>query len=631
MPTQTIHRRRLSLEVDIGGVAMGKKNPIRVQSMTTTDTLNVAATVAQIISLHRAGSEYVRLTVPSLREAETLLTIQKKLKLERIKVPIIADVHFTPNVAEKVARYVDKVRINPGNYADKKRFQSIDYSEQGYQDELSRLQEKFLPLVRICKEYGTPMRIGTNHGSLSDRIMSRYGDTPLGMVESALEFLRICHDENYHHLVLSMKASQPKIMVQAYRLLVDRLEKEQLPPYPLHLGVTEAGDGEDGRAKSAVGIGTLLSEGLGDTIRVSLTEKPENEIPVARQILNPYDQQPRTFYATLNQKTTPTFSPFAYQKRKTQEVAGIGGSKPPAVIADLSHISEVSQKDFAHLGYFYLPAQDKWALGEQACDFVLLKKATALPRGLKGILPLSRWQQTQPEPNIYPLLSASEWNRQSPRPCFVQVHSTEWKDTHLGQARDIILWVDIDPNTSYPQLRNQVRRLSGDRPLVLSYAKRNKGAPRAPYEALGAPLTDGIGDGVCLRGTDPKTLNKQAFNLLQATHTRISKTEYIACPSCGRTLFDLETTTAKIRAQTAHLKGLKIGIMGCIVNGPGEMADADYGYVGSGKGKITLYKGKEVVQRHIPENKAVDALIQLIKQHGDWVEKTHTSSSVPAQ
>jgi (E)-4-hydroxy-3-methylbut-2-enyl-diphosphate synthase len=558
-------------------------------------------------------------------------------------VPLIADIHFTPNAAELAARLVEKVRINPGNYADKKKFQVIEYTEDSYQEEIDRIRERFTPLIQICKEYGTAMRIGTNHGSLSDRIMSRYGDTPLGMVESALEFLRICEDLNYNQIVLSMKASNPQVMVQAYRLLVNRLNSEGLRPYPLHLGVTEAGEGEDGRIKSALGIGSLLEDGLGDTVRVSLTEEPELEVPVARMLVDRYHSRP-------GHKDIPALSgmpidPFVYQRRATQAVENIGGANVPRVMIDLRHLSDVQYQDLKALGHFYLTELDKWTMNDNGADYIYSGKQSIsfmLPNGLKEIVDFDLWTQLE-DINKYPLLTIDQLGVQvtlHPRLNFVKMTSSDLDRAVdiLQQHPTLVVWLETDNEHARADQRRFIAELISMKlgnPVILCGKYEDEQSGEMQLKAgtdIGSLLIDGLGDGIFLSSElIPKTnkenalynvnlYNQTCFNILQAARTRMTKTEYISCPSCGRTLFDLQETTAMIRQRTDHLKGVKIGIMGCIVNGPGEMADADYGYVGSGKGKITLYKGQEVIKRGVPSSGAVDELIEIIKADGQWIE-----------
>ncbi|MEY5044238.1 MAG: hypothetical protein RJA19_1465 [Bacteroidota bacterium] len=622
------YQRRLSRGVQIGDLTLGGTAPIRVQSMTTADTRDIAATVAESIRMIEAGCELVRITAPSLVEAAALKDIKDQLRAAGWgHIPLVADIHFTPNAAELAADYVEKIRVNPGNYADKKKFEEIEYTDESYAAELERIRERFTPLVLKCKALGRAMRIGTNHGSLSDRIMSRYGDTPLGMVESALEFLRICRDLDYHELVISMKASNPQVMIQAYRLLVARMEAEGMD-YPLHLGVTEAGDGEDGRIKSAVGIGTLLEDGLGDTVRVSLTEAPEAEIPVARKLVDRYAQRPP--HAAIPE-TPLTFDPFSYTRRRTHAVDRLGDRHVPVVIHDLRHRPSQNPAALYGCGYRYSVPLDKWNLDDLACDFVYTGAETidfALPGTLGVIQDASQWRGA---PRHVPLWAAAEWKPEVEAPFhLIRAQRADLTSDFLASIaarRDVILVLETDHPHAMADLRASCMHLDAAGvtcPVVLrrSYATEDVETFQLYASTdVGGPLIDGLGDGIWLESPLPlQTVNSTAFGILQATRTRISKTEYISCPSCGRTLFDLQETTARIRAVTHHLKGIKIGIMGCIVNGPGEMADADYGYVGTGPGKITLYKEKEIVRRNVPEAEAVDALIDLIRQHGDWVE-----------
>ncbi len=630
------YSRRQTREVTIGDVPLGGNNPIRVQSMTTVDTMNTLGSVEQVIRMVDAGCEYVRITAPSLKEAQNLEAIKKELRLRGYTVPLIADIHFTPNAAELAARIVEKVRINPGNYADKKRFEEIEYTDAAYQAELNRIREKFTPLVKICKEYGTAMRIGTNHGSLSDRIMSRYGDTPLGMVESALEFLRVCEDLNYYNIVLSMKSSNPQVMVQAYRLLVQKLNEEKFQPYPLHLGVTEAGDGEDGRIKSAVGIGTLLEDGLGDTVRVSLTEEPEAEVPVAQELV--YRYQTRKTEIAIPEISEYPINPFQYKRRETHEVSNMGGHQVPRVIADFSLKEKITQASLFSLGYHYSVPLDKWNITDMACDYIFANETVIdfeIP-GTLGIIYIYKTWLTQKKKNrTYPFLKAKEYLQGvelSNKINFVYACLSDLNSDLIHRLKNdstAVLLIDTYNDHGMAEQRRLFVELlihECKTPVIIGRAYRDLKPDQLQIYAatdVGGLLIDGLGDGVFLAaencGSD-KLVNETAFNILQATRTRISKTEYISCPSCGRTLFDLQETTAKIRSRTSHLKGVKIGIMGCIVNGPGEMADADYGYVGSGPGRITLYKGREVVKKNVPAPQAVDELINLIRDGGDWIE-----------
>ncbi len=646
------YSRRKTREVYIGDIPLGGDNPIRVQSMTTVDTMDTMGSVEQTIRMVDAGCEYVRITAPSVNEAKNLDNIKKELHARGYDVPLIADIHFTPNAAELAARIVEKVRVNPGNYADKKKFEVIEYTDEQYQAELERIREKFTPLVKICKEYGTAMRIGTNHGSLSDRIMSRYGDTPIGMVESALEFLRICEDHKYYDVVLSMKSSNPQVMVQAYRLLVNKIDEEGLQPYPLHLGVTEAGEAEDGRIKSAVGIGTLLEDGLGDTVRVSLTEEPEVEAPVAKIMVDRYEG--REQHQPIMALEEIPIDPFNYERRKTHEVFNIGEQNVPRVIADYSNIDGLVDKDLKAIGHFYLPELDKWKMNDLGVDFIYSGKKPVpfmLPNGLKEIMDWDTWLDYTDKTNKIPLWDVDNFNNTT-IPKHAQINFIKVKTTqvdvgfieHIKARKDLVLLLDTDNAHAMADLRRvffALMQASCSIPVIVMRKFGSVTEDELMIFAstdIGGLLIDGFGDGVMLsfeknpiqekeaRIAKVKQYNSVCFGILQASRTRISKTEYISCPSCGRTLFDLQETTAMIRKRTDHLKGVKIGIMGCIVNGPGEMADADYGYVGSGKGKITLYKGKEVVKRSVPSENAVDELIEIIRDDGRWTAPENVES-----
>ncbi len=678
----TQYYRFVTREVTIGDVPMGGSNPIRIQSMTTTDTMDTIGTVEQTIRMVDAGCEYVRITAPSIKEAQNLSEIKKQLRARGYTVPLVADIHFTPNAAEVAARIVEKVRVNPGNYADKKKFDELEYTDLEYQGELDRIFQKFTPLVNICKEYGTAMRIGTNHGSLSDRIMSRYGDTPQGMVESAMEFIRMCEALNYYNLVISMKSSNPQVMVQAYRLLVDTMVAEGMN-YPLHLGVTEAGDGEDGRIKSAVGIGTLLEDGLGDTVRVSLTEEPEAEAPVAIALVNRYalrNQESRvknqeTLHATGN--TQPVaHNPYEYQKRTTFEAnAFIGGHMVPRVVVDLSNRNLKDPSVLNDAGYLYSPVLDKYNMADQSVDFVYLADqlpSFTFPGNLKQLYNYATWQTLDNKKNCHPVFTLSEYLAAEDRSSALNLVKVTLADFDATQFKQLaqdkgLVWV-LETNALHGMAEQRsfffkLEEAGVDTPIIIKRSyhfnegvtassvrqTETTGANALPivdrdnatiltsaqattdpvthlqlYAAtdIGALLVDGFGDGVWIDAPElpASVITSTAFGILQATRSRISKTEYISCPSCGRTLFDLQETTQMIRSRTSHLKGLKIGIMGCIVNGPGEMADADYGYVGAGPGKITLYRGKEVVKKNVNTAKALDELIGIIREDGNWVE-----------
>ena len=623
-------RKRLpTKEVSVGNIIMGGKNPICIQSMTTTDTMNTDLSVAQSIRMITAGCEIVRLTAPSKKEAENLREIKQQLRDAGYSAPLVADIHFTPNAAEIAATIVEKVRVNPGNYADKKKFEEINYTDDTYNDELKRIEEKFTPLVLLCKKHGTAMRIGTNHGSLSDRILSRYGDTPEGMVESAMEFIRICEKNNFDQLVVSMKASNTLVMVQAYRLLCSEMIKNDRY-YPLHLGVTEAGDGEDGRIKSAVGIGSLLVDGIGDTIRVSLTEEPEHEIPVAQKLVDHYSKIVTEKYSTLNKLP---YNPFEYNRRESKTVHNIGGKNVPVVIADFSKKEIITPANFYAIGYNYSIQLDKWHLQDQAADYVYIGENTLsfeVPGTLGVLCNYENWKKNYSnKEGFYPLITVEnllELPQNQQAFCFI-TNSNELSEVMADYPNLVLVakGLGVQNTHFFRNLYCNIAKLEIKNPIILFIESEESDQETFQIGVssdLGSSLIDGFGDGLWICATQAKTfINSTAFGILQATRTRISKTEYISCPSCGRTLFDLQETTAKIRARTAHLKGLKIGIMGCIVNGPGEMADADYGYVGTGPGKIHLYKEKTVVRKNINESEAVQALIDLIKENGDWVDE----------
>jgi (E)-4-hydroxy-3-methylbut-2-enyl-diphosphate synthase len=621
--------RILTKEVQIGSLKLGGENSIRVQSMTTTDTMDTEGSVAQSIRMIDAGCELVRLTAPSKNEAENLQNIKAALVKRGYNTPLVADIHFTPNAAEIAAKIVEKVRVNPGNYADKKKFEEIEFTDASYQAELNRIEEKFTPLVLLCKEHGTAMRIGTNHGSLSDRILSRYGDTPEGMVESALEFIRICEKHDFDQLVISMKASNTLVMVQAYRLLMAKMI-ERGTVYPLHLGVTEAGDGEDGRIKSAVGIGALLEDGLGDTIRVSLTEAPEAEIPVAQKLIAKYNNY--NAFALEAPKTALQYDPFSYSRRNSASIHNIGGKNVPVVLADLSAVAEIKPAHFFGFGYQYSVPLDKWNLQDQAADYVYIgsnKLDFEVPGTLGIIVDYDFWKaHYSQKQGFYPLVLQEQLQEIEPnQACFLPLEAEDQIPEALAMLPNvcIILNTAFDNKTQlYRHFFLEMQEKNLQQPVILSYQYETNELERFQLYSgadAGAILIDGFGDGIWLNADlGAQYINSTSFGILQATRTRISKTEYISCPSCGRTLFDLQETTAKIRQRTSHLKGIKIGIMGCIVNGPGEMADADYGYVGTGPGKINLYKEKEIVRRNINETEAVEALVDLIREYGDWLE-----------
>ena len=599
--------------------------------MTTTDTMNTEATVQQSIDMIQAGSEFVRITAPNSRQAQNLQNIKDKLRDMGYSTPLIADIHFTPSAAEIAAQIVEKVRINPGNYADKKKFKIREYNDKEYQLEIDRIHDKFLPLVKLCKKYGTAMRIGTNHGSLSDRIMNRYGDTPLGMVESALEFARICKIHNYHDIVFSMKASNPIVVVQAYRLLVQKMIEEKMN-YPLHLGVTEAGDGEDGRIKSALGIGTLLYEGIGDTIRVSLTEPPENEIPVAQKLVKRYSDY------NLDNSSSFKINDSHFELRKSNTVLNIGGKNVPRVLSDLSFKNNISREDLSNLGYTYLKKEDKWGISDFACDYIYVgnnKINFEIPGTLGIIQNYKIWNENNQKERHYPLMTPEEFekNKIKSKIKFLYFKIEEINKLSITSINNDSSLVLISNSENRFDIINQKKLFSKlfsadcKVPVILSsmYKSSLEDSKIQIYSTIdiGSLLTEGFGDGIFISNSNPinsKYLNSTSFGILQASRRRISKAEYISCPSCGRTLFDLQDTTAMIKSKTDHLKGIKIGIMGCIVNGPGEMADADYGYVGTGVGKISLYRGQKMVKNSIDSKYATEALINLIKEDGNWTE-----------
>lgn len=602
--------RRASSEVHIGQTPMGGANPIRIQSMANVSTLDTEAAVAQAIRMIDAGAEYVRFTAQGEREARNLGVIRKQLNERGYLTPLVADIHFNPKAADAAAEEVEKVRINPGNYVDKvKTFHHLEYTDEEYAAEIEKIRARFVPFLRICKVHGCAIRIGVNHGSLSDRIMSRYGDTPEGMVASCMEFLRICREEQFPDVVISIKASNTVVMVRTVRLLVKTMEAEDMH-YPLHLGVTEAGDGEDGRIKSAVGIGTLLADGIGDTIRVSLSEDPEAELPVARKLVNYILEQEG--HHPIHGELAPGFDPIAPQRRVSRVVGQIGGGLLPVVVTDRSQgdsrFDEQAMPDYIYIGK---DDPDNW------------------PDPLHRIVDASLWQ---PRQHVYPCFTVAECAQM--QSCesavkFLRLTDVELTDALMAQCQAdpaVVLLLSTHHRNAVGALRAAMHRLMHagcEAPVVLelNYQEQDVESLQLKSAAdLGALLLDGFQDGVLLRneGCESVIADRCMFGILQAARARISKTEYISCPSCGRTLYDLQTTIARIKEATSHLKGLKIGIMGCIVNGPGEMADADYGYVGAGRHQISLYKGKTCVLRNIPEEEAVERLVQLIKEHGDW-------------
>ena len=605
------YSRRESSVNNVGAVPMGGDNPIRIQSMTTTPTTDTEASVAQSKRIIEAGGEYVRLTTQGVREAENLKNINAALRAEGIMTPLVADVHFNPNVADVAALYAEKVRVNPGNYIDPARtFKQIDYTDDEYAAELKRLEERFVPFLNICRENHTAVRIGVNHGSLSDRIMSRYGDTPEGIVESCMEFLRICKKQDFNDVVISIKASNTVVMVRSMRLLVSEMDKEDMH-YPLHLGVTEAGEGEDGRIKSAVGIGALLADGIGDTIRVSLSEEPEAEIPVARHLVDYVTR--RAGHMMIPAEASPKFDWLRPERRDTDAVENIGDTNVPVVIvSNFSENAEVSVNPDLTPDYIYV--------GENLPE--------NRPANQKYIVDFSVWDGT---PNTYPVFPYNAIPFMSSYPLIPKflvmqygVDAEEYVTCLMNHPEVVVVCVSHHQNRLGEQraLVHEMMRAGLRNPVVFCQAYRHSQEQKADFQLeaaadMGALMFDGLTDGIWLMNDGDlsvKDIAETSFGILQAARLRTTKTEYISCPGCGRTLYDLRSTIARIKEATAHLKGLKIGIMGCIVNGPGEMADADYGYVGAGRGKISLYRRKECVAKNIPEEEAVERLLQLINE-----------------
>lgn len=608
------YSRRPSSVNNVGATPMGGDNPIRIQSMTTTPTTDTEASVAQAKRIIEAGGEYVRLTTQGVREAENLKNINAALRAEGITTPLVADVHFNPNVADVAALYAEKVRVNPGNYIDPARtFKHLEYTDEEYAAELKRLEERFVPFLNICKENHTAVRIGVNHGSLSDRIMSRYGDTPEGIVESCMEFLRICKNQDFNDVVISIKASNTVVMVRSMRLLVSEMDKEDMH-YPLHLGVTEAGEGEDGRIKSAVGIGALLADGIGDTIRVSLSEEPEAEIPVARHLVDYVTR--RAGHMMIPAEASPKFDWLRPERRATDAVENIGGNNVPVVIvSDFSENTEVSANPDLTPDYIYV--------GENLPE--------NRPANQKYIVDFSVWDGT---PNTYPVFPYNAIPFMSSYPLIPKflvmqygVDPEEYVTCLMNHPEVVVVCVSHHQNRLGEQraLVHEMMRAGLRNPIVFCQAYRHSQEQKADFQLeaaadMGALMFDGLTDGIWLMNDGDlavKDIAETSFGILQAARLRTTKTEYISCPGCGRTLYDLRATIARIKAATAHLKGLKIGIMGCIVNGPGEMADADYGYVGAGRGKISLYRRKECVAKNIPEEEAVERLLQLINEDNE--------------
>ncbi len=613
--------RRKTIEVNVGGTPLGGSNPIRVQTMTTTNTNDTIATAEQCIRAFEAGAEYVRITTQGVKEASNLENIKKELIKRGYNIPLVADIHFNPSAAIEAAKHVDKVRINPGNFVDSRaKFENVNYTNEEYAVELAKIEEKLIPLISLCKERGVVMRIGVNHGSLSDRIMSRYGDTPDGMVESALEFLRICRKLKFDDIVISMKSSNTRVMVYAVRLLINRMDAEGMH-YPLHLGVTEAGDGEDGRIKSAVGIGTLLADGIGDTIRVSLTEEPEYEIPVAKKLVEYYNNR-KSNPAIEDIKELP-YNPFEYNRRETISAGNIGANNPPIVIANISNQTIFNEKTLNNWGWFLNTQSNRWERKDVAADYFFVGDTQIETSINAEQLPII---QSSSIISIESLKQGVNKNYQLIKLDYSDLNNTA--NIELLKKINATIILSTNNSNGFAEQRAAFIKLieNGIKlPVIVhrEYSDDDKENLQLKSASdFGALLIDGLGDGVML--TAPKISDSDicstAFTILQAARTRISKTEYISCPGCGRTLFNLQQTLQKVKSTTAQLKGLKIGVMGCIVNGPGEMADADYGYVGAGPGRITLYKGKEVVKKNIPEENAIEELINVIKENGDWKE-----------
>ena len=604
------YNRRQSSVVQIGNKQLGGNNPILIQSMANVSTLDTNACVEQAIRIIDAGADYVRFTAQGVREAENLGVIRQELTKRGYTHPLVADIHFNPRAADAAAQVVEKVRINPGNYVDSKVFNIRDYSEEEYNSGIEKIRERFIPFLNLCKQHNTAIRLGINHGSLSDRIMSRYGDTPEGMVASCLEYLKICREEDFQHVAISIKASNTVVMVQTVRLLVKTMDAEGMS-YPLHLGVTEAGDGEDGRIKSAVGIGTLLHDGIGDTIRVSLSEEPEAEVPVARKLVD-YIQE-RAGANHVEGSISPEFNNVKPARRISRDVCGIGRGGIPVVISDRSYGLNFEFNQEAKPDYVYVGTEDP----------------DNLPDNMQLLVDAHVWKHRA---NVFPYFIASDAkelkNYDSPLK-FIRLTYADLNDQTLEVLKSdkavVVILSTHHANGLGAQRAFMHKLLSSgcDVPVILHREYHETDIESLQIKAaadMGAMILDGFCDGIFLNNTkgDALATDNCMFCILQATRARISKTEYISCPGCGRTLYNLQTTIARVKKATSHLKGLKIGIMGCIVNGPGEMADADYGYVGAGVGRISLYKGKECVQRNIPENEAVERLVELIKENGDW-------------
>ena len=622
------YSRRPSCDVAVGNISIGGKNPIRLQTMTTTNTNSIDETVAQAIRCIEAGAELIRITTQGVKEAKNLALIKDDLRKKGFYTPIIADIHFNPKAAMEAAKYAHKIRINPGNFSDSARTSSFEFNNIEYEQDLLRAEERFLELLNICKQNDVAIRIGVNHGSLSQRIMSRYGDTPLGMAQSAMEFICICAKHYFHKLVISMKSSNTRIMVQATRLLVSMMHQEGLS-YPLHLGVTEAGEGEDGRIKSAVGIGALLIDGIGDTIRVSLTEEPENEIPVAKTLVDIFTNWNNVPINLLPQEIY--INPFDYRRRESVPIMNIGGNNPPVVVADLSGFDEITPEILGDWGWTLDTKTNSWLAADNAADYIYLGKKNIpfLPNfddlPLIGVNDEYRFK-------LLDITSLPTVNFENILPFFIDIEADSVNNAIINlllNTPNAIVILKASSIYQFYNVRNVLFKLievGAKNPCIVSFNLSDVKAN--DFEVIssaiaGSLFIDGLADGLMLsapQGFPCGKLRSTSFGILQAARVRISKTEFISCPGCGRTLFNLNDTLRKVKVRTSHLKGLKIAVMGCIVNGPGEMADADYGYVGSGNGRVTLYHKREVVEKNIPDNEAVDKLIELIKANGDWVE-----------
>ncbi len=615
--------RKPTRVVSVGNCPLGGDNHIRLQSMTTTNTNDIEATVEQSRRIIEAGAHYVRITAQGVKEAKSLSLVKQELRRLGFETPLIADIHFNPSAALEAANYVEKIRINPGNYSDKRNLTDrFEYTNAEYTADLEKVEERILPLLEICKKNNVAIRIGVNHGSLSDRIMSRYGDTPLGMALSAMEFLQICAKHNFHNIVVSMKSSNTRVMVQATRTLVMLMEREGMS-YPLHLGVTEAGEGEDGRIKSAVGIATLLADGIGDTIRVSLTEEPELEIPVALQLAKHFEEY--TCNESKTNKSKIGIDPTNFSKRETRSVLNVGGDNHPVVLADLSKEGNLSMDSLNSWGWNF-DSISGWKHDDNAADFIFIGE-----QNIDGINSAEELPLIGTHPKCKHQLKSIEQleNTLAGQEGFVIIDSENFSHKQIEVLASYPSFIPIITgvaNKSFYKARNVLGEIISKEiqaPVILnfSYAEKENFNINAASD-FGPFFVDGLCNGIMVSASsvDDESVKNVAFGILQASRERFSKTEFISCPGCGRTLFNLNETLRKVKSQTAHLKGLKIGVMGCIVNGPGEMADADYGYVGAGPGRVTLYKGKEVMKKNIPEEQAVDFLVELIKEHGDWVD-----------